>query len=332
MENVHSYKVDKTVEDPLDHLDNDLDLNDKEKLWVEKMNQLNTERSREDQTDDDYFKDDSVDSPEFSPIVYWKEPFPEVLPLDIEEEPAKVSGDSALSSCPTPGPGSLTASASTQRSSQQTRALGGCLVSSVWMERSKYEDAELKYYRLQSKGEKSKPTMEETKVRPPPRSDQFFQTSTKLEQEEDDRTFEDYLERFATDNVEIRKTLMSLNDCVMQLQERIKNLEQGNKKLAVNKILFSPLICPIVAFYLVRAPCLRLDLKAKVLTWATPLVSAASMMIVCVIQIFEEKIKSKKCFPVFCSGLELEPSEGSLTSGSSLYSGSEFEEFLPTKG
>ena len=42
----------------------------------------------------------------------------------------------------------------------------------------------------------------------------------------------------------------------------------------------------------------------------------------------------EKCFPVFCSGRELEPSEGSLTStsGSSLYSGSEFEEFLPTKG
>lgn len=42
----------------------------------------------------------------------------------------------------------------------------------------------------------------------------------------------------------------------------------------------------------------------------------------------------EKCFPVFCSGHELEPCEGSLTStsGSSLYSGSEFEEFLPTKG
>ena len=42
----------------------------------------------------------------------------------------------------------------------------------------------------------------------------------------------------------------------------------------------------------------------------------------------------EKCFPLFCSGQELEASEGSLTStsGSSLYSGSEFEEFLPTKG
>ena len=217
----------------LEHLDNDLDLNDKEKLWVEKMNQLNTERSREDQTKTEHFKEDSVDSPEFSPIVYWKEPFPEVLPLDIEAEPAKVSGDSAAASCPTPG--KLTASSSTLRSSQQSRALGCCLVSSVWLDRYKYEEAELKYYRLQSKGEKSKPTMEETKVRPPPPSDQFPQTSTKLEQEEDDGTFEDYLERFATDNSAIRNTLMSLTDCVRQLQERIKNLEQGNKKLPVNK-------------------------------------------------------------------------------------------------
>ena len=58
-------------------------------------------------------------------------------------------------------------------------------------------------------------------------------------------------------------------------------------------------------------------------------------MIVSVIQIFDEKINSlREMFPVFCSGLEVEPGEGSLTStsGSSLYSGSEFEEFLPTKG
>ena len=255
MENVHSYKVDKPLQrregpqeldflGPLDHLDNDLDLNDKEKIWVEKMNQLNTERSREDHTKTEHFKDDSVDSPEFSPIVYWKEPFPEVLPLDIEEEPASVSGVSA--SCPPPGPGNLTASSSSLRSSQQSRALGGSLVSSVWLDKYKYEDAEIKYYRLQSKGEKSKPSMEETKVRPASRSDQFFQTSTKLEQEEDDRTFEDYLERFATDNVEIRKTLMSLNDCVMQLQERIKNLEQGNKKLSVKNIIIYYLFNSIV--------------------------------------------------------------------------------------
>ena len=247
LENVHSYKLDKAVqrggEGPeeldvvgglgLDHLDNDLDLNDKEKLWVEKMNQLNTERSREDQTKTEHFKEDSVDSPEFSPIVYWKEPFPEVLPLDIEAEPAKLSGDSGPSLCPTPG--KLTASSSTQRSSQQSQALGSCLVSSVWLDRYKYEDAEIKYYRLQSKGEKSKPTMEETKVRPPPSSDQFPQTSTKLEQGDDDLTFEDYLERFATDNQEIRATLMSLTDCVTTLQERVKNLEQGNRKLAVTK-------------------------------------------------------------------------------------------------
>merc|ERR550532_2120041 len=172
------------------------------------MNQLNTERSREDQTQAEHCKDDSVGSPEFQSSVYWKEPFPEVLPLplDIEEEPAKVSASPAASS-------------SSVRSSQRSRALGSCLVSSVWLEKAKYEEAEVKYYRLQSRAEKSKPTMEV------PHSDQFVQTSTALDQEEDDLTFEDYLERFARDNVETRRPLMSLTDCVVQLQERIKNLE-----------------------------------------------------------------------------------------------------------
>ena len=263
MENVESYKVDKPEKrghscpngsdgpkdldlvGPVDLLDNDLDLNEKEKLWVEKMNQLNTERSREDQTKNEHLKEDSVDSSEFSPIVYWKEPLPEVLPLDIEEEPAKVSVDSAPSSCPTPG--DLTASSSTLRSSQQSRALSCCLVSSVWVDRYKYQDAEVKYYQLKSQEEKSKPTMEEREV-PPPHSDQSFQTSTKLnpekekekeeEEEEDDRAFEDYLERLATDNLEIRKTVSQLTDCVMQLQQRIKTLELGNKKLSVKNYYF----------------------------------------------------------------------------------------------
>ena len=254
-EKVESYKVDKPEKrghscpngsdepkdldlvGPLDLLDNDLDLNEKEKLWVEKMNQLNTERSREDQTKNEHFKEDSVDSSEFSPIVYWKEPLPEVLPLDIEEEPAKVSVDSTPSSCPTPG--NLTASSSTLRSSQQSRALSCCLVSSVWVDRYKYQDAEVKYYQLKSQEQKSKPTMEAREVRPPPHSDQSFQTSTKLDpEEEDDRAFEDYLERLATDNLEIRKTVSGLTDCVMQLQQRIKTLELGNKKLSVKNYYF----------------------------------------------------------------------------------------------
>ena len=248
MENVPSYKADKLVRrglsntqgregpevlaglGPLAHLDNDLDLNDRDKLWVEKMNQLNTERSREDQTQAEHCKDDYVGSPEFQSSVYWKEPFPEVLPLplDIEEEPAKVSTStstsaSASASCP---PGNPAASSSSVNSSQRSRALGSCLVSSVWLEKAKYEEAEVKYYRLQSRAEKSKPTMEV------PHSD-LVQTSTALDQEEDDLTFEDYLDRFARDNVETRRTLMSLTDCVIQLQERIKNLELGNKKQPV---------------------------------------------------------------------------------------------------
>ena len=115
MEKVEPYKVDQPVVrgqsyqngsdepgevelvGPLDLLDNDLDLNlnekekEKEKRWVEKMNQLNTERSREDQTKMEHSKDDLADSPEFSPIVYWREPLPEVLPLlDLEEKPEKI--------------------------------------------------------------------------------------------------------------------------------------------------------------------------------------------------------------------------------------------------
>ena len=228
---------------PVDPPENDLDLNDKEKLWVEKMNQLNTERSREDKTQTEQCQDDSADSPEFSPIVYWKEPFPEVLPLEIEEKPGKVPADSAPSSCPAPG--NLTASSSTPRSSQESRALSSCLVSSVWLDRYKYEDAEAKFYQQKNQEEKSEPTkppkpakpakpaMEE-KVRPPLPSKP---SSPKLEQEEDDRTFEDHLEKVARDNLEIRKTIRGLTDCVMQLQERIKNLEQENKKLSV-KIFF----------------------------------------------------------------------------------------------
>ena len=251
MENVHSYKVDKPLQrregpqelevvGPLDHQDNDLDLNDQEKLWVEKMNQLNTERSREDKTKTEQCQDDSADSPEFSPIVYWKEPFPEVLPLEIEEKPGKVPADSAPSSCPAPG--NLTASSSAPRSSQESRALSSCLVSSVWVDRYKYEDAEAKFYQQKNQEEKSEPTkppkpakpaMEE-KVRPPSPSKP---SSPNLEQEEDDRTFEDHLEKVARDNLEIRKTIRGLTDCVMQLQERIKNLEQENKKLSV-KIFF----------------------------------------------------------------------------------------------
>lgn len=76
----------------------------------------------------------------------------------------------------------------------------------------------------------------------------------------------------------------------------------------------------------------------KVSIWVTTSVSAAFTMTVSVIIIKEKKIKTfipHVKFSPFINifpGLDLAPSEGSQTSGSSLHSGSEFEEFLPTKG
>ena len=88
----------------LNTIRNDFESNDKEKLWVEKMNKLNTQRSREEREEPDNnegTRQESEETTEFSPIVYWKEPLPEVLPLDLDEQKKSELDTTDFSLCQT---------------------------------------------------------------------------------------------------------------------------------------------------------------------------------------------------------------------------------------
>ena len=255
------------------------------------MNKLNTERSREEGVKCDGMKEDSV---EFSPIVYWKEPLPELLPLDLEG-PSKPAQGEVKSQQPTLVKVNLKETSSTSKASltaSQDKKVEQMKwrseVESVWLDKHRVEEAEAKYYG--QKGGEQKKIVAQKKVASAPVTEvlknvEVTKKAEKTENDdcEDDLTYEDHLEIIKSDNLEMKESLRTLTDVVLKLQERIKNLEDSNcNQLVRHDFLLNPAnLCNPSLLCLSRAP------RTKGLTWVTISVSAGSMMTVSVITIMK---------------------------------------------
>ena len=230
----------------LNTIRNDFESNDKEKLWVEKMNKLNTQRSREEREEPDNnegTRQESEETTEFSPIVYWKEPLPEVLPLDLDEQKKSELDTTDLSLCQTTAivtvtntPSSTTSSL--YRTAGQSKEIASSLVRSVWLDKYKFEEAEVKYFSQQE--DRQRRTEAERKVTAEPTTEvkidklsEQIPIRSEEHEEDDELTYEDHLEIIKSDNLEMRESLRTLTDVVFKLQERVKHLEDSNNKQSV---------------------------------------------------------------------------------------------------
>ena len=211
------------------------------------MNKLNTQRSREEPAKSGGMKEDSV---EFSPIVYWKEPLPEVLPLDLEEpskadqagvksQPAKLV---KVNLTETSSTSTASPTASQDKNVEQIKRISSSLVESVWVDKYRFEEAETKYYGQKGREERKMKSSTQRKVRIEPTTQGLtrVEISKKFEKPrsdecEDDLTYEDHLEIIKSDNLEMKESLRTLTDVVLKLQERIKHLEDSNFKQPVTK-------------------------------------------------------------------------------------------------
>ena len=195
--------------------------------WVEEMNKINDQKSQEKKKEKKKQKQkqspstsnetSASSSPEFSPILYWREPIPDVEILGLE--PA----DNAEI-------GNITNSSKTSEDE-----LKRCLSldsKTVWFDKSKCEDAEVKFQAKKAQEAKKSSTKEKKKNRTEskPKATDGKQAKTQENtigelNDYGDKTLEDVLEDFRCDNDRFRTKIIGLSQIIENLQIRIGHLE-----------------------------------------------------------------------------------------------------------
>jgi len=209
--------------------------------WVQEMNKINRQKSKETfkecKAKDTDKKEESIQltstSTEFSPILYWREPIPEVDILDLELPPTSSSNPKVINSSK------------------------NFLDQNVWIDKHKFNDAESAYYEKKSKAnpnskqsemhpiDSSPKTISKSQDMPPSHEIKSkFKTSKKGMKENgraqnvpevypqhvgnmnDEKTLEEYIEMFKEENQEFKENLKILSDVVHQLQLRVDYLEK----------------------------------------------------------------------------------------------------------
>jgi len=206
--------------------------------WVQEMNKINKQKSKETikegKVKDTEKKEDSKPlsstSTEFSPILYWREPIPEVDILDLELPP-------------------------TSNANQATSNKSNFLDQNVWMNKHKFDDAESAYHEKKSKQNQNLNQSEPNAIDSSPKTNSMVQdvtpsckpktkTSkkekknkkaqkvepTKAENKNEEKTLEEYIEMFKEENQEFKQNLKMLTDVVHQLQLRVDYLEKEPSK------------------------------------------------------------------------------------------------------
>ena len=195
--------------------------------WVEEMNKINDQKSKEKKKvkQNEKKKQSSSasnetlasSSTEFSPIVYWREPIPDVEILGLEP-----SCNSEVVSL-------------TKSSDDELKRCLSLDNKSVWLEKSKCDDAEAKFHVKKSHEAKKSSTEEkdEDKSKSKPKKTAGQQgkapenTTNKDYEINDygDKTLEDVLEDFRCDNERFRTKIIGLSQIIDNLQIRIGHLE-----------------------------------------------------------------------------------------------------------
>jgi len=191
--------------------------------WVEEMNKINDQKSKEKkkvkQTEKKKQSSSASNetlassSTEFSPIVYWREPIPDVEILGLE-------------------PSCNSEVVSLTKSSDD--GLKRCLSldnKSVWFEKSKCDDAEAKKSNEATKSFTKEKDADKSKSKPKKTAGQQGKapenTTNKDYEINDygDKTLEDVLEDFRCDNERFRTKIIGLSQIIDNLQIRIGHLE-----------------------------------------------------------------------------------------------------------
>ena len=89
---------------------------------------------------------------------------------------------------------------------------------SVWLDKSKYEDAEVKYYENIAR---IKTLSADANIR---KAKKLFE-KTEVKEREEKRSLEEELRRLESENIECKQSLSHLSKVVRKLEERVTNLE-----------------------------------------------------------------------------------------------------------
>jgi len=229
------------------------DINIQEPKDLKSNNEI-LESSEEDQTQ------------EFSPILYWRDPFPDITPLKVEdniqnkrqaqdakkEDPKKLKTkcNNKSSEMDVRNENNSQSEKRDNQSNQSIKIINSdqyCL-GNVWLEKSKFDDAESKFYQKLAKQSNTKPKAEtdneEQKSMDPiknniePRVCNIIseQTNEKkqminklVEKQAENLSLECQLERLETENTEFKQSLTHLNCFVKKLEVRVRTLESGSR-------------------------------------------------------------------------------------------------------
>ena len=194
--------------------------------WVEEMNKINDQKSQEKKKEKKKQKQKqssstsnetlASSSPEFSPILYWREPIPDVDILGLETADNVEIGNITTSS----------------KSSEEE--LKRCLSldnKTVWFDKSKCEDAETKFQAKKAQETKKSSTKgKKDRTESNPKATDAKQAKTQentITEMKDygDKTLEDVLEDFRCDNDRFRTQIIGLSQIIENLQIRIGHLE-----------------------------------------------------------------------------------------------------------
>ena len=211
--------------------------------WVEEMNKINDQKSQEKKKEKKKQKQPAPStshenetlassSPEFSPIVYWREPIPDVEILSLDS-----SNNAEI----------LDITKSPKSPDDELRRCLSLDNKTVWFDKSKCEDAEAKFQAKKAQEAKKSFTKEKKEDRTKSKPENTNEKQEKLQEntiregyepnDYGDKTLEDVLEDFRCDNERFRTQIIGLTQIVENLQIRIGHLESTPTE-EVNEIFY----------------------------------------------------------------------------------------------
>ena len=196
------------------------------KQWVQEMNKKNKKKTLESiKVDEAKAVELNPTSPEFSPALYWREPIPEVEILDFDQPKPSCSEPKLKKPKANEISRALQQGILIQNTNKFVEKSNTYFVdSSVWLDKYKYEDAESKYFSKSPSKSSEKNALKKTDKEK--KSVTRKETENAKKNSKDDRSLEDHIADFKSDNQEFRKNLLLLTGIVSKLQERVSNLEQ----------------------------------------------------------------------------------------------------------
>ena len=171
-------------------------------------------------------RESSQASPEFSPILYWREPIPEVEIVDLDPQPSTSKNIKKESKGKSKEQTKIYPLGKIMQQKEYNISIFIILDQNEWPNKQQCNDAEKRYH--EKEATKTKNTKVDKKCSAPSPKTVISPSVT-----DDDRTLEEHLEGFKNDNSELKKNLLKLTEIVGKLQERVLNLENNSIEVKI---------------------------------------------------------------------------------------------------